>query len=583
MNMKAWAYLASAGLLLLLAAGSGSAEEVKYKEFGQSGKSSEFFKITLEKKQVQVTAFFDDRESVQQFRLNDLAAKNGQVYAGDILLFDEAGLVIEGRTYPYDQVSDTRVFGSDDHISILFMTSTGAAASVRRFKRGNLIETSRDLVVDSDEFIRGLVLSLTGSIEIYGEVNRDVISLLGDVYVGPGAVVRGDIVSFSGRVDVARDASVYGEVFRADKRRTKYRHRFYRGDKAIDAIGDFVYNRVDGATLYFGAEFSDSDSLLPLIRAQGGYAFASERWRYEFGLEQIVLRDPAIAVGGALYRRLASEDDWLIGNWENTTFALLVTEDFKDYYEGEGGTLFVRGKPMDNLTVECRYRYEETRWLPANRDLWSLFGGDKKFGDNFERVPYAYRLDGIREIDTTANAGLTWEVDYDTRDEDDPFDRSAWHVTANLEWSHPDLSSDFDYRRYTLSVRRYQEIHRHAMLLLKGIYGGSDGHLPMYKRFYMGGLGTLRGYKHKEFMGSRFWMATAEYRIAFPKTDVAVSVFWDGAQIANDTRLDRDVETRHDLGMALYLGKDFKVSLAKRLDHSFDDDPKFYVRLNHVF
>lgn len=583
MNMKVSVCLASAGLLLLAAAGSGFAEEVEYKEFKRSGKSSEFFKITLEKKGVRVTAFFDAQESVQQFQLKDLAAKNGQLFAGNALLFDEAGLVIDGRSYPYDQVSDTRVFGSDDRISILFLTSIGAAASVPRFKRGNLIETSRSLVVDNDEFIRGMVLSMTGNIEIYGEVNKDVISLLGDVYVGPGAVVRGDIVSFSGRVDVARDASVYGEVFRADKRRTKYRHRFSRGDKAVEAIGDFVYNRVDGATAHFGAEFSDSDSLLPLIRAQGGYAFASERWRYEFGLEQVVLRDPAIAVGGALSRRLASEDDWLLGNWENTAFALLVTEDFKDYYEAEGGSVFVRGKPLHNLTVECRYRYEETKWLPANPNLWSLFGGDKKFGDNFARVPYPYRLDGIREIDTTTNAGLTWAVDYDTRDEDDPFDRSAWHVTANLEWSHPDLSSDFDYRRYTLSVRRYQEIHRHAMLLLKGIYGGSDGYLPMYKRFYMGGLGSLRGYKHKEFMGSRFWTATVEYRIAFPKTDVAVSVFWDGAQIANDARLDRDVETRHDLGLALYLGKDFKVNMAKRLDRSFDDDPKFYVRLDHVF
>ena len=28
---------------------------------------------------------------------------------------------------------------------------------------------------------------------------------------------------------------------------------------------------------------------------------------------------------------------------------------------------------------------------------------------------------------------------------------------------------------------------------------------------------------------------------------------------------------------------DFKVSLAKRLDRSFDDNPIFYVRLDHVF
>jgi len=233
--------------------------------------------------------------------------------------------------------------------------------------------------------------------------------------------------------------------------------------------------------------------------------------------------------------------------------------------------------------LEGRYRFEQTKWLKANPHLWSLFGGDKLFRENYSRVEADYRRTGIAEIDSTENAYLSGRIEYDTRDGKEPFEQSAWHVTGDIELSHPDLNSDFDYRRYTVAVRRYQRIHRRVTLLLRGIYGSSDGYLPMYKRYYLGGLGTLRGYRHKEFMGSRFWMANAEYRIDFPRTDLATSLFWDAGQIANDTELSRDIEVKHSVGVAVYLGDDLRINVSKRLDRSFDDTPRIYVRLDHVF
>ena len=105
----------------------------------------------------------------------------------------------------------------------------------------------------------------------------------------------------------------------------------------------------------------------------------------------------------------------------------------------------------------------------------------------------------------------------------------------------------------------------------------------MYKRFFLGGLGTLQGYDHKEYMGTRFWMLNTEYRFKFPRVETAVSVFWDMGQIANDRKLDGSIDIKNDVGLALYFEDDFRISLAKRLDRSVDDNPVFYVRLNHVF
>ena len=101
------------------------------------------------------------------------------------------------------------------------------------------------------------------------------------------------------------------------------------------------YNRVDGLSLGLILRFADPDSVLPKVWVGGNYAFESARWRYTLGLEQTILRHPALALGGSAYRRLASEDDWLLSSDENSAFAWMAGQDYKDYYEAEGANAYV--------------------------------------------------------------------------------------------------------------------------------------------------------------------------------------------------------------------------------------------------
>ncbi len=555
----------------------------KYESYQPTSRTEPLFEIGFDKDYVSVTVFDgDDAITVRQLR-KAIVISETRVALDDSVYFDSDGLHFSDSLYSYRRITDTRVTDSEESVLIEFQTIVGDTDRLGRMRRGNRMTFAAPIKVEEDEFVRGLVMSVLGDIEIYGEVNKDVISLFGDVYVGPAAVARGDIASITGDIDLANDASVYGELYSGTEYLSKRSRRFYRRDKNVTLAGSFIYNRVDGATPKLKISFEDSDSLLPTMWAEAGYAFASSRWRIDLGIEQMILRHRPLSIGGSYYRRLASEDNWLLDDAENTGFALLVTEDYKDYWEAEGGTAWVKFHPIEKLQLIARYRYEETNWRRSYRHLWSLFGGDKRFKRNFERVPEPYRTVAIPEIDTTANGAVSFNAEYDTRDQTDPFNRSAWHATGEFEYSHPDLSSDFDYRRYTLLVSRYQLVHRRSMVLLRAMFGGSDGYLPMYKRFYLGGLGTLRGYKHKEYMGSRFWMANAEYRIAFPKTDLAASLIYDVGQIANDVPLDEGTDVKHSLGVSLWIGDDFKVNLAKRLDRSYDDSPQLYVRFDHVF
>jgi outer membrane protein assembly factor BamA len=168
-------------------------------------------------------------------------------------------------------------------------------------------------------------------------------------------------------------------------------------------------------------------------------------------------------------------------------------------------------------------------------------------------------------------------AEWDTRDEDDPYYYSAWAVSGLIEYTGPDLDSDFDYTRYRLAVSRHQRLNRRLMVVARSVYGGSEGALPMHKRFYLGGLGTLHGYQHKELSGSRFWMANLEYRIDFPHSDLAASLMWDVGQISPGDSFE-GAEVKHSLGAALHIGSKFKVGLARRLDRSYDNDPQLFAR-----
>ncbi|MCK4830441.1 hypothetical protein KA005_82755, partial [bacterium] len=396
----------------------------------------------------------DSTKTIYVHPINSIIFKDSAVVIGETIIFNQVGLHINGMLLAYDVIYDAIITDKEDLTTITFRSRINGSNIPARTRVGNRISFDRNIIVEEDEFVRGMVFTVSGNIEMYGETNKDIISLFGEIYIGPGAVARGDVASIKGRIDIASDASVYGEIYSGSDRRVKKKHIFGVDDKTISLDGTFYYNRVDGATPSLGVKFKDKDSLLPSIWVSGGYAFNSDLWRYEFGLEQIIWRDRPLAIGGTYFRHLSSDDDWLVNNEENLVFALLATEDFKDYYESEGGMAYLSFKPINNITFKTTYLNEETNWPEAQPHLWSMFGGDKLFRNNYSSVEKSIRTSLADEIDTTTNAVMHTTLDLNTLDPDDPFSNSAWHITGSIEWSNPDLGSDFDYKRYKLSVRR---------------------------------------------------------------------------------------------------------------------------------
>ncbi len=433
--------------------------------------------------------------------------------------------------------------------------------------------------------MRGSVVSFWSDIRIDGEINEDVIAVFGNITVSDNAVIRGNMAAINGTIDVSSKATVYGSI-QSQAKRDRYRldrwKRWYRKDRYFSPIVKFNYNRIDGATPYLGVGFLDEDSVLPEINVYAGYGFESRRWRYHIGIEKTFLKTTPLTIGGSFYRRLASNDNWIVSESENSLFAIFATEDFMDYYEAEGGYGFARAKFFNMLSIETGILSEKFKWLDAHRNLWSVFGGRKLFPENFSTVEEPYRGIGIKEIDSKNMTSSVTRIKVDSRKSDKLFASAFWEGWAEFETAPSSWNDDFDFTRYIFSVTRHQNLWKKSGMTGRIVYGGSTGYLPLQRKYFLGGLGTLQGYYHKEYMGNKFWLGEIEYGIQFPNSDVVGWVFYEVGKIAPEGRGLGETEAKHAIGIGLSIIDDIRLNVARRLDRS-DFAPRIYVRIEQLF
>jgi len=545
-----------------------------------------FFKITLSRDNAILTIV--GKDSLVTAILDNRSVKKAdeEVTIDGMKFLSRKGFYIDGNLYPLDSINRVRLeIGTDDKSEIFFLRAPAVSETRFRAHRQNVISVLDDISIGGDRFVRGSVVSLWSNIQIHGEVNEDVIAIFGNITAGDSAVIRGNMAAINGTIDVSQKATVYGSI-QSPAKKNRYRldrwKRWYRRDRYLSPIAIFHYNRVDGATPYFGMRFLDEDSLLPEINVYAGYAFASKRWRVHMGIEKTFFKTTPLTIGGSYYRKLATNDEWIVSEDENTAFALLATEDFMDYYEAEGGRGFARMRFFNMLNVETGILAENYKWLDAHRDLWSLFGGQKRFPENFSTVYEPYRGVGIQEIANKDITSSVTKIQFETHKLDEIFTSSYWEGWSELEIAPKSWNSHFDFTRFMISMSRYQGFSGQSGLMARLVYAGSSGYLPLERKYFLGGLGTLQGYYHKEFMGRRFWFGELEYGIRVPHSDLIGWAYYEVGQIASDTVRLADAEMKHSIGIGISFGEDIRLNVARRLDRT-NASPKIYVRLERLF
>ncbi len=543
---------------------------------------SEFVYLTLRLGPHSLALTLPDNRSIQ-LPYDSIASTNGSATVGTEVRFSDDGITWGSEFFPWSMLSDIEVITSDSDATLALLTRDDIDSPTVQRRKGNRILRETPGAIPVGDFVRGNVIAITGPVTIDGEVNKNVVCLFGDIAIGDSAVVRGSVVSVTGTVTLASNSRVYGSAVAGDLRQPNLRERFRQSTGWVTWQPIVGYDRVDGARVGLAVDVADPDTVLPRLEIAGAYAFHSEQPRLRFRVEQTVIRRGGwLGIGGGYRRELHSDDDWLLPAWENTLFSILVAEDFKDWYEVDGWYAYAFWHGAGRLIpfhLRVSYRRDDLTWRPAGRNLWSLFGANKDFRANFSDLPDEQRDIVAQGIDSTELDEVTVDLTWDERLPGLLFLQAAW--VASIRFDHA-VGGTLDYTRWRLHVRRYQPISDRLAVIARGLVGSSDGDLPAFRQFTLGGLGSLPGYRFKEYRGNAFWLGGAEGRLQLTRFGLALGLRYDlGTVAAEGSTSFEGQEVRQSAAVSIYLGPTIRLTAGRRLDSTDDTDLRFLVRLSH--
>lgn len=266
------------------------------------------------------------------------------------------------------------------------------------------------------------------------------------------------------------------------------------------------YNRVEGLSTGLTASSALGKGYTASLGVRG--SFADRQVNAEGALWR---SNGRTTVRGAVYRRLQASDDW--GNplsFGASLSSLLYARDEGAYYRAWGGEL--TGTPTVAGAPEWRV-FGEQQWGDSLHSRWTLFGsgGDPRFIAN----PVAGRV-------TLAGGSLRI--------------RPQWGLNPDgfrlmTDFRVEAATGDSTYARGLFDITATTTVGPLATAVtLSG--GAAAGGLPLQRRFYLGGLQSVRGQTALTASGDAFWLARGEIgdRNVAARTVLFADVGWAGSR-----------------------------------------------------
>ncbi len=268
------------------------------------------------------------------------------------------------------------------------------------------------------------------------------------------------------------------------------------------------YNRVEG--LYSGMKLNPEPVRRKypdrvVLYGSVGYSFGLKDIEYQAGLEKGIGDDFRFALGGEYHNWVDSPDKWIIPDDENSLAAVFLKEDFHDYYKAEGSSVYMTQNFSQAVRFKVGYHIDELDTLERTSS-WAIFGGSKKFPEN-------------PVMDHAENRSVIASLEIDTRNSRRKTTR-GWYVYLEYEKADPELKGDYEFDRAWFDIRRFQPLGYGDGIDFR-VAGGTGGiNMPYHRKFWLGGLSTLRGFPFKSFPdgrfncgGNRMLLGQIEYRL----------------------------------------------------------------------
>lgn len=307
---------------------------------------------------------------------------------------------------------------------------------------------------------------------------------------------------------------------------------------------DDLFSPVDGlspalgvsSTIFDHARFNHT-----FLQAYVSYKFGRDAPGYSLGAERPIFGSPRLFLGAELHDMTASDDLWRLSGFEQTVVALAFKNSFRDYYRRRGGQVFgvVRAGANHELSAMARSDRHEPL---DNATSYSFFRDEASYRPNIAVVDrrvnalvFAYTLD------TRGLTGAGQAATYGRHVKDSLFGqglrlRPGFRIDWTSEIAGRGLKGDADFDRHILNARGYVAVTSRTLLSMRGLFGFSNGTLPVERQFAIGGIGSVHGYRFKEAAGPGMTLLNAEYRFdltppARDREPANVFVFYDAGRV----------------------------------------------------
>ena len=374
--------------------------------------------------------------------------------------------------------------------------------------------------VEEGETIQANVVVKAGNLTVYGTIDGDVLVVGGTLYVKDGGTIRGNARVINGDIVKDENGVVEGYMDKTSASTAGYRFdrgRFTRSGYRLDAnwvdemtnLDNFIYryNRVEGHFFGLGSDkkyYWDGYRRFS-VYGSVGWGAKSHRWRYNLGIARqfLITSSPSgggiLEIGGEGHSFTDTKDQWIIGTNENTAAAILIHEDFRDYFGREGFSIhtgyYTR---FDDVTAQLKVAYVLDKYSSLEkRTEWSVFGGNKVFRPN-------PAIDDGRMRSFVISPGFSTT----TRTSRGP---EGWSMYGTAEFADTRYGGNFSFSQTIADIRRYQPLSQYDNFNLRLRVGTSGGKLPAQKIFELGGLSSLHGRPFKSEIGNRMILLNAEY------------------------------------------------------------------------
>ena len=299
------------------------------------------------------------------------------------------------------------------------------------------------------------------------------------------------------------------------------RWRTARTASTLGSGREDLFSPVDGfapaagftSTIFDHAEFNHT-----FISGSVSYKFARDQPGYSLGIERPLFRGPKLFLGAEVHDVTASDDLWRITSFEQTIASVAFKNSFRDYYRRRGAQIFSVLRAGDNTEISAMARWDRHEPL-ANATNYSFFRDAATYRPNppvaderVNAIVFGYTFD-TRPL-TPAGQAVTYQ-----RHLKDSLLGTSLRQTPRLrlEWTSEiaghGLNGDANFDRHILNARGYLALSSRTLLSLRGLFGFSNGTLPLEREFAIGGIGSVHGYRFKEAAGTGLTLLNAEYRV----------------------------------------------------------------------